>query len=133
MLRAGRGSAMRLSRTNRRWFAAGLLALLLRASLSAQAPVEPPAPEEPIRPPVLRPPSDLPQRPAAEPTGPFFLAPVDPPLGFSGPSGVMPRVGPGPSPDFIPREDRWRIGFPDWDRYQRGHPRGDDYPYMLGD
>src|SRR5205807_933392 len=22
--------------------------------------------------------------------------------------------------------------FPEWDRYERGHPRGDDYPYMLG-
>jgi hypothetical protein len=29
-------------------------------------------------------------------------------------------------------EDQWRIGFPDWDRYGKGHPRGDDYPYKRG-
>jgi hypothetical protein len=29
-------------------------------------------------------------------------------------------------------EDRWRIGFPEWDRYGKGHPRLDDYPYEEG-
>jgi hypothetical protein len=29
-------------------------------------------------------------------------------------------------------EDRWRIGFPPWDRYGKGHPPVDDYPYVQG-
>src|SRR5262245_4600196 len=41
---------------------------------------------------------------------------VDPPLGFTGPSSVRPREVQENS-HFVPVEDRWRIGFPDWDRY----------------
>lgn len=60
-----------------------------------------------------------------------FRAPLDAPLGFTGRSSVVPRdVAIGPR--FIPREDRWRIGFPGWDRYGKGHPPVDDYPYMIG-
>ena len=33
---------------------------------------------------------------------------------------------------FVPMEDRWRIGFPAWDRYGRGHPTLEDYPYQPG-
>src|SRR5439155_2630600 len=29
-------------------------------------------------------------------------------------------------------EDRWRIGYPEWDRYGKGHPLLDDYPYVEG-
>src|SRR5437773_2921112 len=29
-------------------------------------------------------------------------------------------------------EDRWRAGFPAWDRYDLGHPRFKDYPWMEG-
>jgi hypothetical protein len=29
-------------------------------------------------------------------------------------------------------EDRWRIGSPAWDRYGKGHPCLDDYPFDLG-
>jgi hypothetical protein len=29
-------------------------------------------------------------------------------------------------------EDRWRIGFPVWDRYGNGHPLLSDYPYQPG-
>ena len=36
------------------------------------------------------------------------------------------------SSHFVPIEDRWRIGFPAWDRYDKGHPIVDDYPYMEG-
>src|SRR5262249_1108712 len=61
----------------------------------------------------------------------FFRTPVDPPLGFTGPSGILPGEGPN-LPDFIPIEDRWRVGFPEWDRYDRGHPLLDEYPYMPG-
>jgi hypothetical protein len=32
----------------------------------------------------------------------------------------------------MPVEDRWRLGFPSWDRYDKGHPLLDDYPYQLG-
>ncbi len=53
------------------------------------------------------------------------------PLGFTGPSGVMP-TGFQQSDHFVPIEDRWRLGFPKWDRYGKGHPVGDDYPYVEG-
>ena len=45
----------------------------------------------------------------------------DEPLGFTGPSGVQPRAEPTDW-GFLPTEDRWRIGFPDYDRLGRRHP-----------
>src|SRR5947209_5403549 len=87
------------------------------------------------RPPALNRPLESPAPPAEEtPTpegGPYFVNPVDAPLGFTGPSGVLPREA-GQDNNFIPREDRWRIGFPDWDRYDKGFPPADDYPYIRG-
>ena len=65
------------------------------------------------------------ERPIAD-----VVTPVDPPLGFTGPSGIAPRVR--PNRDFLPMDDRWRIGFPEWDRYGNGHPLLDDYPFELG-
>src|SRR6266849_1470294 len=56
---------------------------------------------------------------------------VDPPLGFTGPSGIRPREGQETS-HFVPVEDRWRVGLPAWDRYDKGHPLLDDYPYVEG-
>ena len=53
------------------------------------------------------------------------------PSGFTGPSGILPREG-QESSHFVPLEDRWRSGFPEWDRYGRGHPILDDYPYVEG-
>ena len=53
------------------------------------------------------------------------------PLGFAGQSSVLPRDR-QESPDFVPMEDRWRIGFLSWDRYGKGHPTTDDYPYQEG-
>ena len=76
-----------------------------------------------------RPAPDLP-RPLFD-TGPFLLLPMDPPIGYTGPSGVLPTEA-QESSHFVPVEDRWRIGFPAWDRYGKGHPLGDDYPYMPG-
>jgi hypothetical protein len=78
----------------------------------------------------------LPAAPEEIPTGPTFqemltATPRDAPLGYAGPSGVLPTEFPE-SEHFIPIEDRWRIGFPEWDRYDRGHPPVDDYPYVLG-
>ena len=57
--------------------------------------------------------------------------PFDPPIGYTGPSSVSPSEG-QQDPHFVPVEDRWRIGFPAWDRYGKGHPVNDDYPYMPG-
>lgn len=58
--------------------------------------------------------------------------PMLPPLGFTGPSGVLPSVR--PDRDYVPLEDRWRLGFPSWDRYTftPEYPRTADYPYVLG-
>ena len=48
--------------------------------------------------------------------------PVDPPAGYSGPSGISPSEEQENS-HFVPVEDRWRIGMPEYDRYDQGHPR----------
>jgi len=53
------------------------------------------------------------------------------PLGFTGPSSVLPGES-QQSPHFVPLEDRWRIGFPEWDRYGKGNPRVDDQPFETG-
>lgn len=93
-------------------------------------------PQPEIRPPVLRDPSE----PAAElpPVGPLrddtvdlFVQPRGVPLGFTGPSSVLPSER-QTSQHFVPIEDRWRMGFPEWDRYGKGHPILDDYPYVQG-
>lgn len=60
------------------------------------------------------------------------------PTGFSGPSGV---VAPDCQMDqhFVPVADRWRIGYPEWDRYGEDHsvfeggdPFEEDAPYARG-
>ena len=84
--------------------------------------------------PPLRRPLDTP--PPTEPAAPrqsdtLLQTPTSPPLGFAGPSGVLPREE-QQSDHFVPMEDRWRIGFPEWDRYGKGHPPLDDYPYVEG-
>ena len=56
---------------------------------------------------------------------------MDPPIGFTGPSGIMPTEF-QESDHFVPIEDRWRLGYPAWDRYGKGHPITDDYPYSPG-
>ncbi len=56
--------------------------------------------------------------------------PFQPPLGFSGPSGVVPRSG--SNAEFVTVEDRWRIGMPEWDRYGKGQRTVVDNPYRLG-
>jgi hypothetical protein len=82
-------------------------------------------------PPVLgRPLETTPSAPPVIATEPAELVRthVDPPIGFAGPSGILPSETQENS-HFVPVEDRWRIGFPDWDRYGKNHPRLDDYPY----
>ena len=61
----------------------------------------------------------------------LLTTPRELPLGFTGPSGVLPSEY-QQSSHFVPVEDRWRSGFMPWDRYGRGHPLGDDYPYKEG-
>jgi hypothetical protein len=61
----------------------------------------------------------------------IFRLPFEPPIGFTGPSSIIPSE-PQQSAHFVPAEDRWRTGFPAWDRYGKGHPLLDDYPYMPG-
>ena len=59
---------------------------------------------------------------ATKPIGP-------PPLGFAPPL-FEPTVKSAPNEDFIPIPDRWRIGFPEWNRYSLGVPG--EYPYRIG-
>lgn len=60
------------------------------------------------------------------------------PTGFAGPSGVLPLESQQNS-HFVPVPDRWRIGFPHWDRYGPDHsvlcphdPFEEDAPYVRG-
>ncbi|HLJ92029.1 MAG TPA: hypothetical protein VKU02_02435 [Gemmataceae bacterium] len=100
------------------------------SAAGSPAPDQPERPDEPLRRPLESTPP--PAEPSALPTAePLIQTLVDPPLGFSGPSGVRPREVQQTS-DFVPVEDRWRVGFPAWDRYNKGHPRLDDYPYVEG-
>ena len=62
---------------------------------------------------------------------PLFRYPSYPPAGFTGSSSVIPEER-QESSHFVPIEDRWRTGLKPWDRYGRGHPRLEDYPYALG-
>jgi len=50
------------------------------------------------------------------------------PLGAAGPSSTRP-VPIRTSPDFVPILDRWRLGFPDWNRYERPLK---DAPFTTG-
>jgi hypothetical protein len=84
---------------------------------------------------VLRPPPAAPletARPSELATAMPLQTPVDPPLGFTGPSSVLPSEL-QESDHFVPVEDRWRVGLPAWDRYGKGHPWVDDYPYVEGE
>jgi hypothetical protein len=73
----------------------------------------------------------LPEFTAEDEFMPPLLWPVDPPTGYAGPSGILPREAQENS-HFVPMEDRWRIGLPEWDRYDRNHPVLDEYPFVLG-
>src|SRR5262245_59107352 len=106
---------------------------------------DPPGPRQ-----TLPPPSELPTLPAIDPLNrplesppeprapaeqeqyPPLRQPMNPPLGFAGPSGILPSEMQTDS-HFVPVVDRWRLGFPEWDRYGKDHPLLDDYPYVEGD
>ncbi len=93
-----------------------------------------PAVGPPIRPPVLRPPTRGPLNmpPFAPGEGDeIFLATTYPPLGFAGSSSIPPSEVQTDS-HFVPVEDRWRIGFQPWDRYNKNYPPGGDFQYVEG-
>jgi len=88
-----------------------------------------------VQPPVLRDPQAdqdfVPLPEYAEPLDPMLTWPVDPPPGYAGRSGISQREE-QESSDFVPVEDRWRIGLPEYDRYDQGHPRDFEYPFVPG-
>ncbi len=61
----------------------------------------------------------------------FVETPMEPPLGFTGHTSVTPTVV--TDGNWIPVEDRWHMGFPSWDRYDKQHPPVLDYPNAFGD
>jgi hypothetical protein len=62
---------------------------------------------------------------------PFFRSFFFAPAGFTGGTSVSPTERQN-TDHFVPIEDRWRIGTPLWDRYGKGHPPVDDYPFVQG-
>jgi hypothetical protein len=80
-----------------------------------------------------------PEAPAPQCDGGELLAtPRQVPIGFSGPSGIA-NWEEQESDDFVPEPDRWRSGFPFWDRYGPDHhglsphdPFEEDAPYARG-
>jgi hypothetical protein len=137
-----------------RWAVAGAVAAAGTAAAQSPLPPAPPAaaftrpadgpqsafgtPGSPDRPADKpRDPSDRPLDPKKPLPGPpsYDLLQGEyktyPPLGFAGPSAVVPRSG--SNEEYVTVEDRWRIGFPEWDRYPDiGHPMVNDFPYRLG-
>ena len=87
-----------------------------------------------LRPNFLRLPDDSAielEPPLGAPSETLWLGSFNAPLGYTGPSSVLPSEAQVTS-HFIPIEDRWRAGFPEWDRYDKGHPGQDDYPFAEG-
>jgi hypothetical protein len=76
-------------------------------------------------------PGSLPSPAIVPATVPQFETPFDAPLGFTGPSGILPAEEQN-DPHFVPVEDRWRVGFPDWKRYEKGAGPEADAPYQYG-
>ena len=57
--------------------------------------------------------------------------PMDPPLGYTGPSGVLPTES-QQSDHFVPIEDRWRLGLPRVGPLRQGPSARRRLPYMPG-
>jgi hypothetical protein len=97
--------------------------------LAQRLPRRPTPEEQPAEPAQPEAPAPVPAAPAAPttPPGPPLRTPVDPPLGFTVPPSGIPAPE-QTSSDFFPQPDRWRIGFPRWDRYGRPF----DSPYAEG-
>jgi hypothetical protein len=108
----------------------------LETSPYAVVPPPGPAPQRAPAPGVLdRPletnvtPGDLPPPPPV--AEPLVTAPFDPPQGFTGKSSVRPTEDQENS-HFVPVFDRWRTGFPEWDRDGKPQKHDEDAPYDLG-
>jgi hypothetical protein len=108
---------------------------LLAGVAPAAGPVDAAAPSQNAPPPQVPPVLNPPDQPnpsegftAVEPA--VLNYPAYPPLGYAGKSGVLPFEE--ATPDYVPFPDRWRLGFPSWDRYDKGHPLMFEYPYVLG-
>jgi hypothetical protein len=112
-------------------FALGLCLLAVSCLLSLSQIVA----QQQVQPPVLRDPQAdqdfVPLPEYAEEPDPNLTWPVDPPPGYAGRSGISPHEE-QESSDFVPMEDRWRIGLPEYDRYGQGHPREFEYPFVPG-
>jgi hypothetical protein len=97
----------------------------------------------PLRPPPSptreeRVPSPVAQEPQYAEDGWILETPWQVPSGYAGPSGILPLEEQTDS-HFVPVPDRWRIGFPPWDRYGPDHsvlcphdPFEEDAPYTRG-
>src|SRR3954464_3015135 len=86
-------------------------------------------PASPTQPPVLSNPfadQDFVPLPGFVEPDPILQWPIDPPSGYAGRSGILPEEEQENS-HFLPVEDRWRIGLPEYDRYNQGHPRDFEY------
>ena len=111
----------------------------LSSSLRALDPSEDTEDSLPLRqPPQRDPPLASPELTVDEPEDVFVTTPWQVPIGFSGPSGVLP-VDSQVDQHFVPVVDRWRLGFPEWDRYGPDHsvfcggdPFEEDAPYVKG-
>ncbi len=103
---------------------------LIRQTAGLLDPLNPEVLNRPLRDPFAE--DQVPMLdPIFQETGQYMQTEVEPPNGFSGPSSVLPREE-QTSSHFVPVEDRWRLGYPEWDRYGRGHPWVDDYPFVKG-
>lgn len=105
------------------------------ALVPAEESGEPENIDSDIEPKILRrplQPRDDEPGPAAEPDVDQWVEPdFDAPLGYTGMSGILPSES-QTSGHFVPIEDRWRAGFPEWDRYGSGYVAVDDVPYEVG-
>ncbi len=83
-------------------------------------------------------PLESPELTATEPEDMFVTTPCQVPVGYSGSSGILAedcQLG----EHFVPMPDRWRGGYPIWDRYGPDHsvfcggdPFEEDAPYARG-
>jgi len=97
---------------------------------------EEPKKEEPKKEPEKTPEAQAEKKPESDekkdekpeaPKRPPVRTPTLPPLGTAGPSRGNRRPPPGDD-HFVPAPDRWRAGFPEWERY----PGGLGAPYRRG-
>src|SRR5437870_5094547 len=112
------------------WAWLGLLPATAPAAEDADPATAAQSAESPKPPPVPTPPPEPSPSEGFTPAEPAVLGyPFYPPLGFTGKSSVLPLEE--AVDEYVPLPDRWRVGFPAWDRYAHGHPLQEEYPYQL--